>query len=441
MSAAIFATGCDMHRMTKDPAPSRVAQPQYSIPTTTPSLPLAKAWYESFQHPGLNALEQAALQDNLDIAQAVARLAQANALARAARGASRPQVDGVIEGGQSWNDGNSDGGGVQGGIAASWDLDIFNRLSNTASARQLEAAAAAADIAAMRLAISAELAESWFKAAAQQAQLALLQRQSDTGTRSLELIDMRFQAGLGTRVDVLQQQSQLAGTQSLIPPTEANLRVAENRLDVLTGAAPDAVNRVPGDTALPDLAALPPLGVPSDLLQARPDLLALQNRLVASDAQIGAAIADRLPRVTLSGALLAGGGSMADQASILGGLVQPLLDWGQRKAEVTRNKALYQERLAAYTQAYLRAVEQVENALYQENRQRAYVQRLAVQRATLAETLAAAEAVYKAGDSDYLAVLTAMDGLHDVERTLINQRLNLVLARIAVYRALGGPLG
>ncbi len=437
----LLLIGCETHRVNPDPMPSRPVPAAYSVAPDIAALPSQSPWYEAFQQPALNALMANAFQDNLDIQQAVARLTQARAVAQAAGADRLPAIGATANASQGWEDGDGGYTAAQAGLSMSWDMDIFNRLSNTTKVRQAEAQAAVAELDAMHLAISAELAQSFFIAAAQQAQLKLLAQQDDADTRRLDLVTRRFQGGLGTKVDVLQQQSQLAATQSLMPPVKASLRVAENRLDVLVGVAPDGVDRVSPATGLPESVVLPPLGVPSDLLRSRPDLRVMQKNLVASDAQIAAAIADRLPRVTLTGTLLVTAGeTAANTASLLGGLVQPLLDWGKRKAEVTRNKGLYQERLAAYTQLYLKAVEEVENALYQESQQREYVQRLEVQRALLAQTLMAAEAVYKAGDSDYLAVLNALTTLNDIDRTLITQRLNLVLARISVYRALGGPL-
>src|SRR5690606_4821068 len=160
------------------------------------------------------------------------------------------------------------------------------------------------DVEAVRLGLSAEVAEAYFSAIAQQLQLQLLREQAETDRKFLDLVSQRLEAGVGTNVEVLQQRSQLADNESLIPVAEAALRVFENRLDVLTGAAPDGKNRTEPQKNFAQLAALPPVGVPSDLLLNRPDLRALRNRLIAADAAIGEAIADRLPRVTLDGSYL-----------------------------------------------------------------------------------------------------------------------------------------
>ena len=125
---------------------------------------------------------------------------------------------------------------------------------------------------------------------------------------------------------------------------------------------------------------------------------------------------------------------------IMGTFVAPLLDWGQRKAEVERNEAVYQERLAAFTQLYIEAVGDVENALYQENRQRDFLERLDQRRIVLDKTVQETEARYGQGIDDYLPVLNALQELRQVERAIISERLNLIALRISLYSAIGGAI-
>jgi outer membrane protein TolC len=227
-----------------------------------------------------------------------------------------------------------------------------------------------------------------------------------------------------------------------VPPTEAALRLSENRLDVLIGEAPDARNRVDDEDAFANIADLPFLGVPSDLLLNRPDLRALQKELVAADADIGRAIAERLPKITLEGAYYYEDGPVftGPAAFLLGSLVQPLLDWGARKAEVERNRALYVERLAVFSQAYLVAIEDVENALYQERKQREFLNRLENRRRILAETVVETRDRYTNGLTDFLPVLNAVQELQRLERVILRQERDLIGFRIQLHRALGGTV-
>jgi outer membrane protein TolC len=213
-------------------------------------------------------------------------------------------------------------------------------------------------------------------------------------------------------------------------------------LDVLTGQAPDAVDRVVEEDEFAKFSNLPFLGVPSDLLLNRPDLRALKNELIAADAEIAQAMAERLPRITLDGSYsYVDGPAFTGPASfLLGSLVQPLLDWGLRKAEVERNKALYLERLAVFSQAYLVAIEEVENTLYQERKQRQFLNRLDNRRQFLASTVEETKDRYTNGLTDFLPVLDALKELQRLERIIVRQQRELVGFRIQLHRALGGAV-
>ena len=296
------------------------------------------------------------------------------------------------------------------------------------SARQRERAARAEDLQAIRLSLSAEVADAYFNAIEQRRQLALLEKQIEADRDLLELTELRFEAGLTASVDVLQQSSVLAETESLVPPAEALLRVSENRLDVLIGQAPDALDRVDDDDRFVAIGDLPFTGAPSDLLLNRPDLRAIKNELVAADAEIGQAISERLPRITLDGSFFyANGSDFTGPAGILlGSIVQPLLDWGARKAEVERNRALYIERLAQFSQAYLQAIEDVENTLYQERKQRQFLDRLERRRRFLERTVEETRDRYTNGLTDFLPVLDAIKELQRIERIIVRQERELL---------------
>jgi len=437
VAGVLGISACAPHAIESNPSPGIIAPAQFTMSGTGQST--GTRWYDAFHDQTLNGLIETAFISNLDVQQARARLLQAGFLTDALSAGRLPQLGATAQGQVQKIEGDdrTDVAGI--GAALNWEIDAFNRIGNQITASKYEEEAARADIEAVRLSLSAEMAEAYFNAIADKARLKLLRLQSESDNKSLDLIRQRHDAGIGTQVEVLQQQSVLADTEALIPVAEASLRMFENRLDVLTGAAPDGTDRVTQDD-FTTIGDVPPVGVPSDLLLKRPDLLALKNRLVAQDAEIGAAIADRLPHITLSGTTLLSSGGSGYAASAVAALVQPLLDWGARKAEVERNKALYQEYLAAFTQAYLSAIEDVENTLYREQKQRDYIRLLEVRRGLLSNTLDAANAVYRSGESDYLPVLTAVRDLHSVERELVTQRLNLVLYRIRLHRALGGSL-
>ena len=434
--------GCRSHDIDFSPEPLAKAGAVYSIPSPQATA-AGQAWWQAFGDPKLDALIRQALDRNYGVMQAVARLDQAASLTRQAQASRYPQLGLEAALRREWRESGEDDRLNLVGGALAWEIDAFNRLGSSALARQSEQAARLEDVETVQLSLSAEVAEAYFDAVEQRHQLALLRSQIATDRELLALTQLRFDSGLTASVDVWQQSSQLAETESIVPPVEAILRFSENRLDVLLGQAPDALDQVADTDHFAGIGELPFLGVPSDLLLNRPDLRALRDELVAADAEIGRAIAERLPRVILNGSLLYQDGPEVSGplALVLGSLVQPLIDWGARKAEVERNRALYVERLALFSQAYLEAVESVENALYQERKQLEFLDRLERRRGFLERTVTETRDRYTNGLTDFLPVLAAVKELQQLERILLRQQRDLLGYRIRLHRALGGSVG
>ncbi len=443
-TTSILLGGCALHDVNMQASPSVQSHDNF------PSLNelgyqdsvenVSGLWWHDFNRPQLNDLISQSFASNQDIVAAIARIEQARANITQTRSDLFPKLN--LEGGitDSRQKDDDQASVREIGAAMSWELDIFDRIGSAALADEYEANARVYDLEALRLSLSAEVANAYFGAAAAHNRLQLLQQQLDTDKELLELVKLRQENGVGTKVEVLQQQSQVSESLSFIPPAQSELRVFENRLDVLLGMQPDGQDRVSTEENLFFAAELPAIGVPADLLLQRPDLRSLHAELVAADAEIASAIAERLPLVTLTGSyLFSDSSTVVDPvATIVGAFVQPILDWGERKAAVKRNEALYKERLAIYTQSYLEAVEDVENVLYQENKQREYIKRLEARRSILAETVDETEALYTQGISDYLPVLNALQDLRAIERDLISEQLNLLNFRVALHRAVGG---
>lgn len=443
LTAAVVAlslSACSLHDITGSPTPSVETDGTF---TTGGAVSVASTpWYDDFRDAYLSSLIEQSFTNNFDVRAAMSRLDAAKAVYDQSKAGMFPMVG--ITG--SVQDGMRDNSGTEtvssAGVQLDWEVDLFGRLRALAQSDRLQAEATRDEIEAVRLALSAEMAESYYGAIAQNRQLDLLRQQEKLDKQFLDILDARFREGIGTKIDTLQQQGQLADTQSLIPLAQGAKRIYENRMDVLLGVTPDAGNRVTDKEVFPRFTEIKAIGVPSELLLNRPDLRALQKRLVAQDAEIGAAIADRLPRISLTGSYAHVEGGTADGwvGSVLGSIMQPLINWGQKKAEVTRNKALYEVQLAEFTQAYLEAVEDVENALYLEDRQREYLKRLSKRRDILQETVSQSDSVFRQGLTDYLPVLDALKGLRAVERQLISETFKLIQYRIQLYRAVGGSI-
>lgn len=433
---------CALHKIEESP---ETELPEYSEFTDSPeqTSALELKWWTAFNDETLNSIMDTALRDNYELAIFVSRYRQALALTKQARAIRLPQVDG--EAAQTLRQDDDDFRAVTDiGGALAWEVDLFNRLGYNESAFESEALASFEDLQALRLSLSAEIADTYYSAIEEKLKLSLLQDQEERDRLLLELTELRFAQGSASAVDILQQKSQLEDTVSFIPVSEAALRVFENRLDVLTGTAPDGADITSDGSEFPLLGNPPAVGIPSELLLNRPDLRAVKDRLIAADNRIGEAIADRLPNISLTGSYFYRTGT-SDPTSpvgiLLGTLIQPLLDWGLREAEVTRNKELYQERLAEFAQLYITAIEDVESSIYLEKKQKELLSILSSRREVLQQTANETRNRYIQGLTDYLPVLTAVQELRQIDRDIITQQRVLVTYRIRLFRAIGAPVG
>lgn len=440
---AIVLTGCQRYTQKSQAIPESLLAPSFSRAGFAANDAYMKGpWWRLFKRGALNDMIMRSMEHNQDIAAAKATLRQAQALQMRTRSSLFPQIDLQGDMRKEWEGRDGQPKTEEAGAALSWDLDIFNRIGASAQADAFETKAQEENLKALKLQLSAEVANAYFGAVAAHRQIALLQEQLRLDRELQKLLQLRLENGVGTNVDLLRQQARVADTETLIPLAQADLAVFENRLDVLLGEAPDGKPRVRHDETLYFAQNTSSAGVPAALLVNRPDLRARRAQLAAADADIEAAIMDRLPRITLNGSYAYSGTSTysGPVAMIMGAFVQPLLDWGQRKAEVERNEALYEERLAAFTQNYLEAMEDVENALVREVKQREHLKRLKKQIGLLQDTVKSSENRYTQGIDDYLPVITALQELRDAERDLISQQLELINIRINLHYAIGGPL-
>jgi NodT family efflux transporter outer membrane factor (OMF) lipoprotein len=437
----LFITACALHTVNEEP---EGLLPEYSGYTDPPEAAdvAYSEWWKAFNDETLDAIMDTALKDNYQIAQFTARYKQAQALTKQARAIRFPQIDAVVSQSVEFDDKDVNDFTELGGALA-WEIDLFNRLGYQQSAFSSETQASLEDLAALRLSLSAEIAETYYSAIEEKLKLSLLRDQEQRDELLLDLTELRFALGAASAVDILQQRSQLEDTISFIPVSEAAYRVFENRLDVLVGTAPDGTDMTPEDGQFPELGSPPPVGVPTDLLLNRPDLRALKYNLIASDNRIGQAIAEMLPNLNLTGSLFynAGSGPSSPLGLVVGTLLQPLLDWGLRQAQVTQNRALYEEGLAEFAQAYITAIEDVESSLYLEKKQRELLTVLRSRRDVLQQTANETRYRYMQGLTDYLPVLTAVQELRQIDRNIITQERVLIDYRIRLFRAIGGPVG
>lgn len=446
----VLGAGCMVHRPPPHVEPPVPAAASFHELPSSNQVAFATSmgrWWESFHDPALDGLMGEAFEGNLELRQLAARLEQAQALARQEGSRLFPTLDATGDYEVQWIedlDGNNPQASRQessslGGLLQ-WEIDIWGKLRSAKRAQEIQTEVAAHELRGGRLLLSAALAETYFQILEQRQQLALLREQIDVNVTLLDLTRLRFGQGQSSIVDVLQQREQLAATRTLIPDIQARLDQHQYSLDVLVGRAPGERPRSTAAALLP-LPPPPAVGLPSALLHHRPDVRAARDLVTALDYRVGEAVADRLPRFVLGGSLLAGGDPGLTEliTSAFASAVGPVFDAGVRRAEVDLRRAEVQEALAAFARTYLEAVQEVESSLSRERNQIEHVGLLEEELQIAEHLLVETRHRYSQGLTDYLPVLDAVVRKQNLERELITSRRELLSARVALHRALGGP--
>ena len=410
-------------------------------------------WWEMYGDPVLNDLQSQVSVSNQTLAQAEARYRQARALVAQARSEYFPLVDASASStrSQAGSGGATAGGGSRRasnshriGVDASWEPDLWGRVRRSVEANAASAQASAAEVESVRLSIHADLAQAYFALRALDAQQRLLEESVRAFESSLKLTQNRYDAGVVARVDVVQAEAPLRATQAQALDTRVQRAQLEHAIAVLVGKPPAelGIPRVPLEKVAPPVV---PVGLPSDLLERRPDIAGAERRVAAANAQIGVAQAAYFPAITLS----ASGGfasatigtlvSTPARAWSLGAaLAQTIFDAGARRARTAQAVALYDETVAAYRQTVLTSFQEVEDnlAALRILEEEAAVQAEAVAGARLAVELALNQ--YKSGIVSYLNVLTAQTTALAAERTAVDIQSRRLAASVLLVRALGG---
>lgn len=413
---------------------------------------LGGEWWRMYRDPLLDDLMTELSYANQDLAIAEAQWRQARALVASTRAAWFPQVAVGVSASRSLQSGNLFGNlGGSGDLVSdyampltiAWELDVWGRIRRGVEGATASAQASAADLAAARLSLQAELATNYFLLRSLDAQRALFDETLAAYERSLALTRNRWAGGVASRADVVQAEAQLERTRAEAVDLGVQRAQVENAIAVLIGApAPDLAL---APAALPHIPPAVPTGVPSTLLERRPDIAAAERLAAAANAQIGVAAAAYYPTVTLSAA---GGFASSDFSewftwpsrfwSVGPAVSQTLFDGGLRAAASEEARAAFDAGVASYRQTVLNAFREVENAL-------ATLQRLALVAEAQARAVQAAEASvrlttnqYKEGIVSYLNVVTVQALALSDRRAAIDIRSRRLAASAQLVAALGG---
>jgi NodT family efflux transporter outer membrane factor (OMF) lipoprotein len=428
-------------------------------PTTAPT-PELDQWWTGFDDPVLVLIVQRALDQNLDLAAAFARVQQARAVAASAGAQRLPTADlnasattqhqsldsplgSIAKGFPGFS---RDGQEYTLGPAASWEIDLFGGLRRGAQASREEAQAAEAERAGVRITVAADAADAYFQIRGYQARLAVANDQIDTDAHLLRLVQDRYNAGAAERREIAQAEALLKQARASLPPLRIGLESQLNRLDVLMGVQPGTYA---GElSTVRDIPSIPAVGGPDqplDVLRRRPDVIAAERRLAASNERIGQAIADYYPKVSLSGAL--GLDSISTSrlftanafgASGAGALRWRLFDFGKVDAEVKQARGANAEALAQYRQSVLKAAEDVEDALVTLSQTELHVTELQDEVDSLAQARELSQRAYKAGSVNLTDVLDSDRQLLAARDELDANRADAARAAVAAFRAIGG---
>lgn len=459
---ALCLSGCNFHRVDENP------QLLVEVPADYSDAPIGEQlqdrWWLSFGEKSLNALIAGSLEGNLSLKQAWQRLLQASRSTDIAASAWHPQVN--VEGNitnnrledrrpaqtvpmipglpvMSPSTTKEENTRYSATASLSYEFDLWGRIGSQVKASDWFARATREDAEATALLLTGNIVELWLSIQEQRELLELLDRQVDANRTQLELLELRFSVGQASALDVYQQRQTLAGTETQIPRTESLLETSLNNLSVLLGYVPgDARVEVPR-RPLPQLPPFPQLPTPAMLLERRPDLRAAHARVLSADYEIGAALADFMPRLDFLFSFEISTLTLHDLLerqvrNLVGNLLQPVLDGGRRYAELQRRRAVVKERLLAFSETFLSAMLEVENALTQERKQVELLERLAVQEEAASANLREAQQRYINGLNDYLTVIAALQTVQALQRTQISERRQLLIIRSQLYRALGG---
>jgi multidrug efflux system outer membrane protein len=406
-------------------------------------------WWEIFGDPVLVSLVEEALANNRDLAAAVARVEQAGFFVGVARSDLFPQVGYRGEGGRGRSAENAGGTGdttdfFLGTLDLAWEIDIWGRIRRATEAARAELLATEAFERGVRLSLVARVAQAYFELRELDLELEIAQRSAESFEATRDLFRRQFEGGASSRLAVERAEAALAETLATIPVLESQIVAKENELSVLLGRTP---GEIPRGATLGEQRQPPevPAGLPSALLERRPDLIEAEQTLVAANARVGESLADFFPRIGLTAVYgrqsselssLLESGSLAWSAAAL--VTGPLFQGGRLWYLFKGSKAEREAALHGYEQSVLVALREVSDSLVA--RERLGLARAQQARAVTAygESVRLAQVRFWGGLASYFEVLDAQQLLFPSELQLARLDLDRLVAFVQLYRALGG---
>ena len=449
--AAVLVAGCTLGPDYKRPEIQAPGTFQYAAQDAVDSADTL--WWQQFNDPVLDGLVTEALAHNSNIAIATANVEQAAALLPQVRSQLFPQVGYGAGAGRERTrepsfasqlpDYPNPVTSYQAALSASWEIDLWGRIRRQSEATLADVLATSEARRGVVLSVVASVTNAYLQLRALDAQLEVAERTLKTYADSVDLFKLQFQYGQVSQMNVAQAQSQYESAAAQIPLLESQIAQTQNSLAVLIGRNPGDIAR--GKTV--DELVLPsvPEGLPSELLERRPDLLQSEQQLVAANAQIGAAKALYFPTISLTGSY---GGVSSDLSNLFqgsnrawsysGSVIGPIFSFGAVSGQVAQAEAAQRAALENYKLAIRNAFADVDNALVANSKLREQLQAQVRLVASLQEYTHLARELFNGGYTDYSTVLQAEQALFPAELNLAGTRAQLFVSAVNIYKAMGG---
>ena len=451
LAALLGLAGCtlgpDYQRPAMD-APAAFRSDTVPAPAGAPLVDVT--WWAQWNDPVLTALVEEALAANQDLVAAAARVDQYQGAVVTARGRMAPQVGAEVAGARQRVTDLQAGGApnpstaYQATVSASWEIDLFGRLRRLDEAARAELLAAEDARRGVVLSVVAATVGGYLNLRDLDNRLVISKRTLGSRQDALKLFTRRFEGGVVSEVELNQARSEYAGALATVPQLERSIVLQENALSVLLGRPPGPVARGAAIDAL--TPPVVPAGLPSELLERRPDLLQAERLLVSANARIGAAKALYFPSLSLTGAF--GGASPAFSSlwdgpsrvwSFAGSVAGPIFSGGVIAGQVASAEAAQREAVATYRRAVLAAIEDTDNALAGVRKSVEARDALQLQADSLARYAGLSRRKYEGGYTSYLEVLDAERSLFAAQLQYSQAVADVLLQRVALIQALGGP--
>ncbi|WP_327210521.1 efflux transporter outer membrane subunit [Rhizobium leguminosarum] len=427
-------------------------KPEIALPVgwtqglTTPSADVPALWWKQFRDPVLDSVIETAVSGSPSIASAKARVEEARASYRQEIGADAPHMDGAASARRSRSPGATYASQYQPAVDASWEVDVFGGAVRRREGAAAGLQASEQDLRDAYVSLVGEITTNYVNVRGYQARLALARRTAGSQRTTLGLTTSKMDAGAASMLDVENARALLATTEAGVPDLEAAYLQTVHRLATLSGKAPGELAEMMRYAGrVPAVRALPKAGIPADVVARRPDVRAAERRYAASVAKVGAARADRYPRISLAGSISTSAAKMGDLArsssigwSVGPSVTVPLLDAGRLAAAEDVARFQSDEVFQGYRQSVLGALEDVENALVASAQDRAKLSKLSVSADAYAKVVKMTKSSYADGASDFFEVVSAERSLFSAQDALIRAQVAVAVDFVSLNKALGG---